>query len=185
MDLVFILKALYFFLPAYFANMTPTFAKKFKVFEFLAKPVDGEKKYKGFPILGPHKTWRGIILGTIVGILVAWFQKILCRFSFFQRISFYNYQEINALFLGFLIAFGALLGDLFFSFLKRRIGIKPGKPWIPFDQLGYVLGAFLSVNLFFEKIPFYAWLWILILSFFLHIIGNRVGFWLKISDSKI
>jgi len=184
-DFVFILKAFYFFLPAYFANMTPTFARRFKVFEFLAKSVDAGKKYKGFPIFGSHKTWRGIILGTIVGILVAWFQKILYRLSFFQRISFYNYQEINVLFLGFLIAFGALLGDLFFSFLKRRMGIEPGKSWIPFDQLGYVLGAFLLVNLFFEKIPLYTWFWILILSFFLHIIGNRVGFWLKISDSKI
>jgi CDP-2,3-bis-(O-geranylgeranyl)-sn-glycerol synthase len=185
MDWIFILKSLYFFLPAYFANMVPTFAKKFKLFEFLAKSVDSGKQYKGTDIFGSHKTWRGIILGTIAGIIIAWIQKLLYKFNFFQYISFYNYQEINVLFLGFLISLGALLGDLFFSFLKRRKNIKPGDSWVPFDQIGYILGPFLLVNLFFQKINIYAWFWILIFSFFLHMIGNRVGFWLKVSDNKI
>lgn len=185
MDWTFILKSLYFFLPAYFANMAPTFAKRLKILESLAKPIDSGKKYKGSPLFGSHKTWRGLILGTIAGVLAALIQKALYKFNFFQNISFYNYQEINVLFLGFLIAFGALLGDLFFSFLKRRKNIEPGKSWIPFDQLSYIVGPFILINLFFEKIPIYAWLWIFILSFFLHLIGNRIGFWLKISDSKI
>jgi len=185
MDLIFILKSLYFFLPAYFANMAPPFAKRFKAFEFFGKPIDGGKNFRGSPVFGSHKTWRGLIIGTLVGILIAFIQKVLYKFPFFQSISFYNYQEINTFFLGFLIAFGALLGDLFFSFLKRRSNIEPGKSWIPFDQLGYILGPFLLVTLFFERIPVYAWVWILFLSFFLHMIGNRIGFWLKVSDSKI
>jgi hypothetical protein len=77
------------------------------------------------------------------------------------------------------------LGDLFFSFLKRRKNIRPGEPWIPFDQIGYIVGPFLLVNIFFQRINIYAWFWILIFSFFLHMIGNRLGFWLKVSDSKI
>lgn len=185
MELLFILKSLYFFLPAYFTNMTPTFAKRFKFFESLAKPIDSGKEYKGKPIFGSHKTWRGLILGTIIGILTSLLQKFLFRFDFFQKISLYNYQEINVAFLGFLIAFGAILGDLFFSFLKRRQNIEPGKPWIPFDQIGYIIGPFILVNLFFERISFLTWLIIFVFSFFLHIIGNRVGFWLKISESKI
>jgi hypothetical protein len=27
------------------------------------------------------------------------------------------------------------------SFVKRRVGIAPGAPWIPFDQLDFVIGA--------------------------------------------
>lgn len=185
MDWIFILKSLYFFLPAYFANMAPAFAKRFKLFEFLAKPVDFGKQYKGTDIFGSHKTWRGIIIGTIVGIIVAWIQKLLYKFNFFQYISFYNYQETNVLFLGFLIGLGALLGDLFFSFLKRRKNINPGDSWVPFDQIGYIIGPFLLVNLFFQKVNIYAWIWILVFSFFLHMIGNRVGFWLKVSDNKL
>ena len=184
MDWIFILRCLYFFLPAYFANMTPTFAKKAGVLKSLAKPVDFGKKYQGFPILGHHKTWRGIILGVLIGILVTFLQRFLWQFPFFKKLSFFNYQEINVFFLGFLLSFGALLGDLISSFLKRRQKIDPGKSWIPFDQISFVIGSFVLVSLFF-KIQILAFFYILFLSFLLHIIVNRIGFWLKISDSKI
>ncbi|MBZ9578514.1 CDP-archaeol synthase [Patescibacteria group bacterium] len=184
MDWIFILRCLYFFLPAYFANMTPTFAKKAGVLKSLAKPVDFGKKYQGFPILGHHKTWRGIILGVLIGILVTFLQRFLWQFPFFKKLSFFNYQEINVFFLGFLLSFGALLGDLISSFLKRRQKIDPGKSWIPFDQISFVIGSFVLVSPFF-KIQILAFFYILFLSFLLHIIVNRIGFWLKISDSKI
>jgi CDP-2,3-bis-(O-geranylgeranyl)-sn-glycerol synthase len=184
MDGIFVLKCLWFFLPAYFANMAPTFAKKAGILEFLAKPIDFEKKIKGKPIFGHHKTWRGMISGIILGILIAFFQRFLFRFSFFQKISFFNYQKINVFFSGFLLSFGALFGDLISSFFKRRKNIKPGDSWIPFDQISFVIGAFFFTFYFFP-IPISAYFLILFFSFFLHIIGNRIGFWLKISDSKI
>ena len=184
MDWIFILQCLYFFLPAYFANMTPTFAKKVGVFKFLAKPIDFGKKYQGLSIFGPHKTWRGIILGVLIGILVACFQRFFWQFPLFKRLSFLNYRQINVLFLGFLLSFGALFGDLISSFFKRRQEIEPGKPWIPFDQISFVIGSFLLVNPFFE-IQILAWIFILFLSFLLHLIVNRIGFWLGISDSKL
>jgi CDP-2,3-bis-(O-geranylgeranyl)-sn-glycerol synthase len=185
MDLIFVLQSLYFFLPAYFANMTPTFAKRYKVLESLAKPIDAGKTLNGIPIFGLHKTWRGIILGTLAGILVAFFQRFLFKFNFFEEISFLNYQEINVFFLGFLMAFGALVGDMVSSFFKRRQNIEPGKSWIPLDQTSFVIGAFVFVYPFLKEIPFSAWFLNLILTFFLHIIVNRIGFWLKISSSKI
>lgn len=184
MNWIFIFQCLYFFLPAYFANMAPTFAKKADFLKSLAKPIDFGKNFKGNPLFGSHKTWRGIISGVILGILITYFQGFLFNFPFFQRISFFNYQEINVFFLGFLLSFGALFGDLISSFFKRRKGIEPGKPWIPFDQISFVIGAFFFVYPFF-KIPIFAWFIILFLSFFLHLIVNKIGFWLKISDSKI
>lgn len=184
MDWIFILKCLYFFLPAYFANMAPTFAKKAGILKFLAKPIDFGKKFKAKDIFGSHKTWRGIVSGVIMGILIILLQRILWQFPFFQKISFFNYQEINVFLLGFLLSSGALLGDLISSFFKRRKGILPGRPWIPFDQISFVIGAFCFVEPFF-KIPILAWFLILFFSFFLHIIVNRIGFWLKISDNRI
>jgi len=184
MNWIFILQCLYFFLPAYFANMTPTFAWRARVLEFLAKPVDFGKKHQGFPIFGPHKTWRGIILGVLVGILVAWIQRILGKFSSFAKLSFFNYQEINIFLLGLLLSFGALIGDAAGSFLKRRQGIEPGESWIPFDQMSFVIGSFVVTAPFF-KIPILGWFYILFLSFVLHIIVNRIGFWLGINKSRI
>jgi len=164
--------------------MTPTFASKVGILKSLAGPVDFGKRYRGFPIFGYHKTWRGIILGVLIGILISFFQRFLWQFPFFEKLSFFNYQEINVFFLGFLLSFGALLGDLISSFFKRRQKIEPGKSWIPFDQISFVIGPFVLVSPFF-KIQVLAWLIILFLSFLLHIIVNRIGFWLKISDSKI
>jgi len=188
MAFISILAALYFFLPAYFANMTPTFAtyfaKSLGFLAFLGRPIDFGKKIKGKPIFGSHKTWRGIILGTSVGILLTWLQKFLWRFSFFEKISFFNYQEINIFFLGFLISFGALFGDLICSLFKRRKNIKPGRRWIPFDQISFVFGSFLFSFPFFP-IPILNWLIILVLTIPIHIFGNKIGFWLKISDQEI
>ena len=184
MNWVFIFQCVYFFLPAYFSNMAPTFAKKAGILKFLAKPIDFGKQFKNKPVFGPNKTWRGLISGVVLGILIAYIQKFLWQFSYFQKISFLNYQEINVFFFGFLLSFGALFGDLISSFFKRRQDIPPGKSWIPFDQISFVIGAFLFVNPFF-KISVLAWFYILFLSFFLHIIFNRIGFWLKISDGKV
>jgi len=184
MNWIFILQCIYFFLPAYFANMAPTFAKKAGILKFFAKPVDFGKEFNGQPLFGFHKTWRGIISGVILGILITYSQRLLWEFPFFRKISFFDYQEINVFFLGFLLSFGALFGDLISSFFKRRQGITPGKSWMPFDQISFVIGAFFLVHPFFQ-ISILAWVFITFSSFFLHIIVNRVGFRLKISDGKI
>jgi len=177
--MIIIIKSLYFFLPAYFANMAPSFATRLSILDSLAKPIDSGKQYKGFPIFGSHKTWRGIVSGLFLGTLIAYFQILLTRFDFFQKITFFDYQKENILLLGFLLSLGASLGDLVFSFFKRRRGIKAGVSWIPFDQVGFVIGAFLFTGFLFQ-VPLLVWLLILVFSFFLHIIVNRIGFWLKI-----
>ena len=184
MDWFFLLRCLYFFLPAFIANMTPTFAWRAGILKFLEKPIDFGKKFQGKPIFGPHKTWRGAILGVLSAIVMAFFQRKLWQYSFFQNLSFFNYQEINVFLLGFLLGFGAILGDCISSFFKRRKGIAPGSPWIPFDQISFVIGAFVLTFLFF-KIPILAWFWILFLSFFLHILVNQIGFYLGINKSRL
>ncbi len=190
-DLKFILLALYFFSPAYCANMAPPFAKYLGIFKSLDKPIDGNKTFKGKPILGSHKTWRGIVSGIIAGILAVLIQSWLYNFNyFFRNISLINYNQINLFVFGFLISFGTLFGDCFFAFLKRRIGKKPGEKWLPFDQINYVIGCslFLTPYLwqFFPDKTFFLILWALLLTltFFLHIIFNRLGYVLKIHQAK-
>jgi CDP-2,3-bis-(O-geranylgeranyl)-sn-glycerol synthase len=164
--------------------MAPTFAWKAGILKFLEKPIDFGKKFQGFPIFGPHKTWRGAILGVLAAVVMAFFQRKLWQFHFFQKLSFFNYEEINIFLLGFLLGFGTILGDCISSFFKRRRKIAPGSPWIPFDQISFVIGAFFLTFPFF-KIQILAWFWILFLSFFLHILGNLVGFWLGINKSRL
>src|SRR3989338_9781808 len=124
-----IAKALYFFLHAYLANMTPILVKKIP---FLGKPIWENR-------LGNHKTWRGLVFGTLAGMLIFWLQKI-AYVNGFQKLALIDYIGFSVLF-GFLLGFGALLGDAVKSYYKRKAELAPGKPWIPFDQLDFVFGA--------------------------------------------
>jgi CDP-2,3-bis-(O-geranylgeranyl)-sn-glycerol synthase len=182
-NLQFIISCLYFFLPAYFANMTPPIAKRLGALKSLAKPIDFEKKFFGKPIFGSHKTWRGAILAFLVGFSTALIQRLLFDLEFFKKLSIIDYSKINIFFFAFLISFGEIFGDLIFAFIKRRIGLKPGAPFLPFDQTNYVFGCFLLLQPYLN-LDLKIWLTILILTFFLHIIFNRLGYHLKIHEAK-
>jgi CDP-2,3-bis-(O-geranylgeranyl)-sn-glycerol synthase len=165
-------------LPAYLANMMPIFVKKIN---FLNYPVDFNKKLNKKPILGSHKTWRGFFFGTIAGIIIAYIQSLLSGIEFFQSISILDYS--SWLIIGFLLGFGALLGDSVKSFFKRRLNIKPGKRFIPWDQLDYTIGSLGLLSIFF--IP--SWQIIitcLILNFILHILATKIGYYTGIRKEK-
>jgi CDP-2,3-bis-(O-geranylgeranyl)-sn-glycerol synthase len=149
--------------------MTPPIAKKLGIFKSLAKPIDFDKKFFGKPIFGSHKTWRGAILAFLVGFSTALIQRLLF--------------DLDIFLFAFLISFGEVFGDLIFAFIKRRIGLKPGAPFIPFDQTNYVFGCFLLLQPYL-RLDLKIWLTILILTFFLHIIFNRLGYHLKIHNAK-
>ena len=183
MNLQFLLSCFYFFLPAYFTNMTPPLIRRVGLFNFLDKPVDFGRKFKGEAILGKNKSWRGVIFGSIIGILVAGLQLWLYRFSFIKEISFFDYSEINILAFGFLISIGAIFGDLLFAFIKRRLKMEPGQKFIPFDQTNYVIGAALFLTPFL-KINILIWITIFLLTFFLHLIINRIGYHLGLHKNK-
>lgn len=180
---MFLLSCFYFFLPAYFTNMTPPLIKKTGLFNFLDKPVDFNKKFLGQPFLGSHKTWRGVVLGILSGFLIALLQGWLYQFPAIKKISLICYSEINIFLFAFLISAGAVFGDLFFAFIKRRLKLRPGAKFLPFDQTNYVIGAFLFLTPFF-KIDMLVWLVIFILTFFLHIIFNRLGYLLGLHQAK-
>ncbi len=183
--LKFIVSRIYFFLPAYIANMSPPLAAKFKIFEFLNKPIDNDKKFKDLPILGSHKTWRGVLVEIINGTLTAYLQAYLYNFSFFKNISLFNYQEKNILFFGLLISSGAILGDLFSASIKRRLNLKPGSKFIPWDQINYVIGNAFLLSFFPEfNLKLFSWLILAFLTFFIHIVFNRIGYYLGLHNAK-
>ena len=172
MDLyLLIIQSLYFFLPAYFANMAPEF---FKWVPF-KQPI-WEKK------LGKNKTWRGVIAAVVFGVLVFWLQKWLFQFSFVKSISLINYSDFGIL-LGFLLGFGAITGDAVESYYKRKYGFKPGESWMPYDQIDFVIGGLvLSWIVYVPKAGVAVTL--LVVSFFLHLIVSRIGYWLGIKKNK-
>ncbi len=72
-------------------------------------------------------------------------------------------------------------GDRVKSFVKRRIGIPPGDPWIPADQLDDVIGVLILVGN--EVCLSVVDLTVITLGSFVgHFTVTRVGFWLGIRD---
>jgi len=174
-----ILQCFYFILPVYFANMAPVIVKK--IFNNLAFPLDFNKKINNRPVFGKHKTFRGLIFGVIFAIIITFIQYILYSNNILTDIAIIDYS--NWLLIGFLMGSGAIFGDLIESFVKRRMNYKSGKPFVPFDQLDFVVGGLIFISplvvLSLNKV-----IVILILSFILHIIINHFAFYTKIRKEK-
>lgn len=175
---LFIFKCFYFMLPAYFANMAPVIVKRINLFVF---PIDFNKEFNNKPIFGKNKTFRGFIFGIGFSIIISELQFLLYSLDVFRYISFFNYQ--NWLLFGFLMGLGALTGDLVKSFFKRRIGIKPGDKFIPFDQIDFVVGALIFIMPIFD-LTLGIFVVSLLLSFVLHILVNHIAFYLGVRNEK-
>lgn len=177
--LFFVLQCIYFMLPAYFANMAPVMARG--SFKELKVPIDFNTKVDNHTIFGKNKTFRGLIFGILLGILVTFTQYMLYDLGHFMELSFIDYS--NWLTLGFLFGSGAIIGDLIKSFFKRRLNIKPGKPFIPFDQLDFVIGSVVFVYPVYH-LTIYQVVTMLLVSFFLHILVNHGAYYLNIRKEK-
>src|SRR5436305_367657 len=86
-----ITSALLFIGPAYFANAAPL------VLGGGASLDGGRSLADGRPIFGPHKTVRGVIAGIVVGTLIGLAESLV---------------DPRLATAGFMIALGAVLGDL-------------------------------------------------------------------------
>jgi CDP-2,3-bis-(O-geranylgeranyl)-sn-glycerol synthase len=175
-----ILTTIYFTLPGLISNMMPLFVRN--KLKFLAFPVDFGLKINNKRIFGNHKTFRGFLAGIIGGTCVSLLQFLLYDIPFFSSISYIDYTLINSIFIGFLFGFGALLGDAVESTLKRQIGIKPGKPFIPLDQLDFIFGIIIF-SYFIKAMSWQMDLVLIVFGFLLHILVKVIGYHLKIRKS--
>ncbi len=122
---------LWFMLPAYIANISPLFVRWMPPHT----PVDFGTMWKGKRIFGDHKTWRGIVVGILVGGIIAVLQE-------------------RPMMHGVALAGGNFLGDLMGAFIKRRSNIPPGGKSIFIDSLpsplltliAALVGGFLTLS---------------------------------------
>jgi len=164
-----ILQVFYLMIPAYLANMAPPVLAKHVPWN---APMDFGFSFGGIRIFGDHKTWAGFFCGVVMALLAGF---ILSRI--------YWPFDFSALTWSALVGVGALLGDAVKSFFKRRVGIKSGRPWIPFDQVDYTVGALSLGSVLFFPGWFYAFL-VVFLSAFGHVATNHIGYWLGVRDVK-
>lgn len=165
-----ILSSVYLIFPAYVANMCPVIFGKLK---FPLGITIHEK------LFGAHKTYRGFYTAYIGALAILFLQQYLTNNDILTQYALLDYSQINIPLYAALFGFGAITGDLIESFFKRRIGIKPGRPWFPFDQLDFVIGAYLFL-LPVYLIPWQNLLAIVILTPALHFLTNLIAYFLKL-----
>lgn len=163
-----IFHALYYIFPAYCANAAPVIFGG-------GKPIDFGKKFiDGRPIFGPNKTYRGLISGLLVGALVGYVQGIIS--------PIYNLPGSSIL-RGFILSIGALIGDLVGSFLKRRLGLKPGAPLPVIDQISFVVFALIfSLAIEPEAISPLGAVLVIVLTAPIHVLVNVIAYLLRLKE---
>ncbi len=175
----FLLTCGYFVLPIAVANLTPSLCKN--MFKRYAHPIDFGIKLRGKPLLGKNKTIKGLLLGVVASIIVVYIQKLLSIYPAFQSVSYLDYS--NFVLIGFLLGFGALFGDLVESLIKRQCNVAPGKPFIPWDQLDFIIGAMIFIS-FVKPLTWQMSLFFLIIVPFFHIGFNHAGYYLGLQKNK-
>jgi len=181
------------------------------------KPIDGGRYFRdGRRILGDHKTWNGLKGPLYIGIPISFFifflfivfwlpiKQVIIEASnqgeyiLYDNIKIFKYYFIGGEFpINFLVLFirivfasyGAVVGDLFGSFLKRRFDIKSGAPFWIVDQLDFALGAllfisipgFISPYLFFLP-DFFIIILLIILTPAVSIIANTIAYMIRLKD---
>jgi CDP-2,3-bis-(O-geranylgeranyl)-sn-glycerol synthase len=176
-----LLQALWFFVPAYLANMAPVLAQGH--FAWLDRPLDGGRMFRGERLFGSHKTWRGVVAGTVVGLGAFAVQRLVWEADWLRALAPIDYGA-TTLWLGVLLGLGTGVGDAVKSFFKRRVGIASGETWLGFDQLDFMVGAYLFAAPLWAP-PLAAFLLCLPIVFFGSILVTVIGYELGLKASWI
>lgn len=159
-------RLLYFMAPAYVANMAPPFVRYWTGWN---RPIS--RRW-----LGEHKTVVGVALGVVAAVLATFIQS---RIAWEGALVAYGQWAT----LGLRFGVGAMAGDVAKSLVKRRVGIAPGNPWIPWDQVDFVLGS-LALVWGQAALSWADLATILLLSVAGHVLVNHLGYWLGIRDVR-
>jgi CDP-2,3-bis-(O-geranylgeranyl)-sn-glycerol synthase len=144
------------------ANGTPVIAAKL-LGKKRAIPLDGNATLSdGRPLFGSSKTIRGVTLSVVVTVACA-------------PLIGLDWE------VGFVVALGAMIGDLFSSFVKRRLGMSASSKFIGLDQIPESLLPLLVCMALLPLTPFSV-----AIATFLFFVGalvlSRVFFKLNIRD---
>lgn len=175
--LYIILTTFWLLLPSYVPN-------NFAVVFGGGKPIDlGRNFIDGARLLGDGKTIRGFVAGGLGGLLVAHIQLLIENLLDFNIYSSMVYTSFMGIVIG--LAFGALIGDMAGSFIKRRFKVKRGDKIPLLDQLDFLIFALLAASLSTEFTTLFT-IPVIIVAFIitpvLHILTNFIAYKLGLKE---
>ncbi len=160
--------ALWVVWPMYFANGFAPLARG-------RRPLDFGKTMGNNRLFGEGKTFEGFGFALIAGLAVGGFQEMIYP----KLPAFLSYLPKMTPFLGLLLAFGAMSGDLIAAFIKRRLNMRRGESFPLIDQLDFIFGGILFASPFL-KITFSSFFILLIVTPFVHLSSSWIGYKLGI-----
>ncbi|MEK7621536.1 MAG: CDP-archaeol synthase [Patescibacteria group bacterium] len=122
--LQFITQSLSLVLPIFIAGVCFIFILSRDYLSFLNSPIDFGTKIRKKRLFGDNKTWRGVIIYIVFGVLTSYILNIFVQSGArdWAHPVFIN----EPLFVGVAFALSYVLGELINSFFKRQAGIAPG-----------------------------------------------------------
>jgi len=169
MDLLLLLfSAIWYILPAYIANAVPCILGG-------GRPVDfGKNFFDGYRLIGNGVTYRGTFFGILFGIITGILQHFIVILYMGPK-SVFNYGLTGYIILSFLLATGALFGDMLGSFIKRRFKLNQGQSAPLLDQITFIVFALLFAYPFYP-LPINTIILLLVISPLIHLSSNIVAY---------
>lgn len=165
---------------------------KSRILNKLAIPIDFNKNFiDGKRIFGDNKTWKGLFGYIVLNILTACIWGLICSMAKIEGFNFLYINHENTIvyniIVGILLGLAYAICELPNSFIKRRIGIIPGKTsegakkyfFVVLDQADSVIGCVLVVSLIY-KISLAMFVGYVLLGTITHIVINIMLYFMKL-----
>jgi CDP-2,3-bis-(O-geranylgeranyl)-sn-glycerol synthase len=141
-------QTLYLFAPLLVSAAISGIVLRFDLAPKLRRPIDMGATFRGHRVFGDSKTWRGVVVAVAGSIATAFLQRAL-RGDVPAWLQVLDYGRSSPFWLGLAMGAGAMAGELPNSFVKRQLGIPPGKTtrgwrrsvFYVWDQIDLLTGA--------------------------------------------
>jgi hypothetical protein len=135
-----LLRATWLVFPVVLGGLGHVAVLKTNVLSSLAAPIDNGARWRGRPILGANKTWRGIALMTgLTALASGTLAALVRRKRWASALEVLQSARLNSWLTGALCGLTYCLAELPNSFVKRQLGIAPGARGSRANRLQYVV----------------------------------------------
>lgn len=133
-------RAAWLIFPVVLAGLGHVAVLKTNLLQPLAVPIDGGARWRGRPVFGANKTWRGIAVMTgLTALATAVLDALARRNRWEHALEVRQSARVNAWVSGAVCGLVYCLSELPNSFMKRRLGILPGARAISGGRIQYVV----------------------------------------------
>ena len=178
--------------PIFIAALAHGLCMKYKLIQWIKRPIDSGKKFRNKRIFGDHKTWRAPFVYIIICFLGAMVQSRIQDADIFPEWLFLIDYRIHGCLVGLLLGIGMTVGELPNSFIKRQLDIVPGGKkkgllgfvFFLFDQVDFAIAIW--IFLFFIVNPSLLLVaWSLVLTLLFHMIISGAGYLLGMRETIV